>query len=149
TGASDHFLGLRDGARRHGPAPRRLQNGRDGVGHQYRAQGAGPAGGGMFGSRCALFADRHGVGTASAMSALSVQKSSREWQIVKKLLLGRWDPLCIKDASAAQDEYDSYVPSVLRFALEGRTNDLKNYLTKVELEQMDIRGDPKKNEAIA
>ena len=57
AGAADHLVGLRHGARGHGPAPRHLQDGVDGARHQHRAQGAGAAGGRMPRGGCALFAD--------------------------------------------------------------------------------------------
>jgi putative transposase len=54
------------------------------------------------------------------MNALCGRKSSREWRIVKKLLHDHWDPLCIKNDAAAQDEYDAYVPSRRKRALGTR-----------------------------
>ena len=47
AGAADHLVRLRHGPRGHGPAPRRLQDGGDGAGHEHRAQGTGTAGGRM------------------------------------------------------------------------------------------------------
>ena len=47
------------------------------------------------------------------MSGGAERKDRRE-QEIRRVLLREWDPIGVKDVPEAQDEYDSYVPDVLR-----------------------------------
>ena len=68
-GTAGPVVGLRDGPRRHEPAPRVLQDGGAGAGREHGEAGAGPAGDAVPGRRSEVLADSDGVGTTGLDSS--------------------------------------------------------------------------------
>jgi hypothetical protein len=72
-------------------------------------------------------------------------------QEVREVLLDKWDPLCVGDNPNLADEYDAYLPPLVRL-LAGAPVDkasLIDYLTRVERDEMGFPGDPAKLSAEA
>jgi len=50
-----------------------------------------------------------------------------------------WDPIGVAGVAMARDEYDSYVPQVVRLLSEGKSEaDIAKHLSMVEVEQMGL-----------
>lgn len=61
---------------------------------------------------------------------------------VRAVLLHDWDPIGIADEPAAQDEYDSYAPGVVRLLLSGATSaTIADHLIAIERDRMGLPGD--------
>jgi hypothetical protein len=70
--------------------------------------------------------------------------------MVKTVLLWAWDPIGVRGIEEATDEYDSYVPSVLELLERGSADEeVAQYLTSVEREQMQLTPHPSRNENVA
>lgn len=62
---------------------------------------------------------------------------------IRRILLRVWDPICIRDVPAAQDEYDLYVGGVYRMlASRASAEDLAEHLLEIELRQMGLASRP-------
>lgn len=61
---------------------------------------------------------------------------------VREILLFWWDPIGIRDIERAHDEYDSYIPPILRTILDGKgVFELRDQLLAIEVGQMGLKGD--------
>ncbi len=62
-----------------------------------------------------------------------------------------WDPIGVSDLGpAARDEYDSYVPILVKAILTGATqDDIEKILYKIETESMEIRSPAEKRKITA
>jgi len=74
------------------------------------------------------------------MNSMTQNKKERADQIqnsIRKIFLCEWDPIRIKDEPNAQDEYDGYIGGLYRIlANEGTTDEIVDYLYKIETERM-------------
>lgn len=53
-------------------------------------------------------------------------------QAIRGVLLAEWDPIGVRDVATAQDEYDSYLPAILRLLERGASStELAKYLGDV------------------
>jgi hypothetical protein len=58
---------------------------------------------------------------------------------VRHVLLHRWDPICIVDEPAAQDEYDTYAPLLVSMMRAGANADaLPRHLLSIERDRMGL-----------
>jgi hypothetical protein len=71
--------------------------------------------------------------------------ASREMQAkviqeaIRGVLLRDWDPIGVRDAPEAQDEYDGYVGTVYQYLARGASlNEIAGYLAAVERDAMRI-----------
>jgi hypothetical protein len=63
-------------------------------------------------------------------------------EAVKVALLKEWDPIGIKDFVEAEDEYDAYVPDLVRLLMARKSaSDIFAYLWQLETEHMGLDGD--------
>ena len=69
---------------------------------------------------------------------------------IKKILMDEWDPIGVQNIIEAQDEYDSYLPSIHRMlVLRKSVHEMFEYLWWVETEHMGLMGDRQRTESIA
>ena len=69
---------------------------------------------------------------------------------IREILLKEWDPIGVQDIPEAQDEYDSYVPSVYKMIISRKPiHEIFDYLWWVETEHMGLTGDRQNTEYIA
>jgi hypothetical protein len=60
-------------------------------------------------------------------------------QRIDEVLHYIWDPLGVKNVPEARDEYSSYVGTVVRMVVDGRSvQDIADYLISVEIEAMGL-----------
>jgi len=60
-------------------------------------------------------------------------------ELVRRVLIDYWDPIGVKDVPQAQDEYDTYVPGVLRLLQQGASADeLAQYLSDIASIEMGL-----------
>jgi len=45
------------------------------------------------------------------------------YQLVRELLWREWDPIGVNELSSADDEYDAYVPPLVRMLLDGASDE--------------------------
>lgn len=68
------------------------------------------------------------------------QKEKSLYKEIARILWKEWDPICVYDENGDwNDEYDSYVPSILHLALEN--NDvykISSHLTKLQSDNMGL-----------
>ncbi len=58
---------------------------------------------------------------------------------VHEVFIRDWDPIGVGDCPEAQDEYDSYIPVVVRMLLEGADGAvIANHLTKLQTIEMGL-----------
>jgi hypothetical protein len=66
----------------------------------------------------------------------------RVYDAVRLALLNEWDPIGIKEFFKAADEYDAYVPDVVRLLMAHKSEkEIFNYLWQLETEHMGLEGD--------
>jgi hypothetical protein len=64
-------------------------------------------------------------------------------QELRRLLMEQWDPIGVKDAPEAADEYDGYRGAVVRLLREGApAQRVAEYLAQVEQTRMDFKTTP-------
>ncbi|MCA0316763.1 MAG: hypothetical protein LCH88_01720 [Proteobacteria bacterium] len=69
---------------------------------------------------------------------------------VRAILPAAWDPIGIRDEPKAQDEYDDYVPGIVRLLCEGAGVDaLAEYLLRIETGQMCLPPDQERARRVA
>ena len=69
---------------------------------------------------------------------------------IQKILLKEWDPIGIQDIPEAQDEYDSYIPSIYQIIQSKKTErELFDYLWWIETEHMGLSGNRRYTQTIA
>ena len=62
---------------------------------------------------------------------------------IRRVLLQVWDPIGVKNAPDAQDEYDSYVGNLYEFLVEGSSDsEIAKYLDSVAVEGMGFSTSP-------
>ena len=60
---------------------------------------------------------------------------------VRETLLAHWDPLKVRSTPAAQDEYDSYIPRIVKMLLDGADcAALSRRLVTLERDSMGLGG---------
>ena len=60
---------------------------------------------------------------------------------IRRVLLRDWDPIGVRDAPEAQDEYDGYVGGVYRLLAAGAAeSDLAEHLTRIEHDAIGFSG---------
>jgi hypothetical protein len=58
---------------------------------------------------------------------------------IHAVLIKEWDPIGVADEPMAQDEYDSYIPVVLRLLREGADDaEIAAHLAKIETQEMGL-----------
>lgn len=57
---------------------------------------------------------------------------------VDEILLHEWDPIGVCDYPEAWDEYSSYAPGLLRFAMRGNIDVVADQLYKIKHEHMGL-----------
>jgi hypothetical protein len=66
---------------------------------------------------------------------------------IRDVLLRDWDPI---GCGVPEDEYDSYIPSILNLLLQGAdAQQISDYLHTLETVNMCLRGDRKRNMRVA
>lgn len=61
---------------------------------------------------------------------------------IRKILLHDWDPIGVQDIIEAQDEYDSYVPTIYGMLIHRKpVNEVADYLYWLESEHMGLLSD--------
>lgn len=94
------------------------------------------------------------------LEALSINRISRlddmETKLVglskaiSQILWEDWDPMGMKDNEEARDEYDSYVPELVRLKKHGADKSaIISYLREIEYNSMDLVGDDNKRSSVA
>ncbi len=72
------------------------------------------------------------------------------WLAVRDALLNRWDPIGVRDAPQARDEYDSYVSPIFCMLIEEPSAEkIFNYLWYVQTELMGLSEDRAHSEAVS
>jgi hypothetical protein len=70
--------------------------------------------------------------------------------LVRKVLLNNWDPIGVKDERSAQDEYDAYLPGILRLVDERvPVDDLAKHLTDITTLKMGLVEVEERDRAVA
>jgi hypothetical protein len=69
---------------------------------------------------------------------------------IRSLLLQEWDPIGVRGVPAASDEYDSYVPPLVKMVMSKKSlGELAEYLLKVEKTEMGLHGDNNRARSVA
>jgi len=75
---------------------------------------------------------------------------AEKFKAVRGILIDHWDPIGVKDVQQAQDEYDSYVPGILRLLEQGASVDvLTEHLSDIVSLQMGLTPVESKNKMAA
>lgn len=76
------------------------------------------------------------------MSNRSKEKQMRDFiSRVDEILLHEWDPIGVCDIPEACDEYSSYAPGLLGFAMRGNVDVVANQLHRIANEHMGLSRD--------
>lgn len=59
---------------------------------------------------------------------------------VDEILLHEWDPIGVKDTPDAWDEYSSYAPGLLRYAMGGNAEEVADQLHRITHKTMGLCG---------
>jgi hypothetical protein len=71
-------------------------------------------------------------------------------QQIKDVLLREWDPIGVQAIPEAQDEYDSYVPTIHSMLISRKpTHEVFEYLMWLETEHMGLTADRQRTQSIA
>lgn len=71
-------------------------------------------------------------------------------QAIHKALIEEWDPIGVGDVPEAQDEYDSYIPTIYKMLISRQSkHEVFEYLWWLEVEHMGLNGDRQRTEAFA
>jgi len=71
-------------------------------------------------------------------------------EAIRRALLQEWDPIGIGAIAEAQDEYDSYVPSIYKMLISQKPrHEIFDYLWWLETEHMGLTGDRQATEKFA
>ena len=77
------------------------------------------------------------------------EKARKIHQEIHKVLLGEWDPIGVRDIPEANDEYDSYIPTIYKMLISDKTkNEIFDYLWWIETEHIGVSGDRQRTEQI-
>ena len=71
-------------------------------------------------------------------------------QKIHDLLINEWDPIGVGDEPEAQDEYDCYIPGIIK-KLQSSADSFKltEYLQNIETVNMGLAPTPKRNKSVA
>jgi len=76
-------------------------------------------------------------------------RARRYHQAIRMVLLKEWDPIGVADVAAAQDEYDSYIPTVYKLLIrKSPRHAIIDYLWSVETEHMGLAGSRQTTERV-
>jgi len=68
-------------------------------------------------------------------------------EAIRRALLTEWDPIGVNGVAEAQDEYDSYVPTIYKMLISRKPrHELFDYLWWLETEHMALAGDRRATE---
>lgn len=71
-------------------------------------------------------------------------------EAIKRALLKEWDPIGVSEIAEAQDEYDSYVPTIYKMLISQKPrHEIFDYLWWLETEHMGLTGDRQATEKFA
>ncbi len=71
-------------------------------------------------------------------------------QQIKDVLLTEWDPVGVQAIPEAQDEYDSYIPTIHSMLISRKpTYEVFEYLMWLETEHMGLTADRQRTQSIA
>ena len=60
---------------------------------------------------------------------------------IRAILINDWDPIGVSDVDQAQDEYDSYIPGILKIISSGGgVSELSAHLLAIERNEMGLPG---------
>ena len=77
-------------------------------------------------------------------------RARRYHQAIREILLRDWDPIEVGDVAEAQDEYDSYIPSIYgRLIHRISEQELFDHLWQIETEHMCLFGNRGKTQQVA
>jgi hypothetical protein len=80
----------------------------------------------------------------------AVDRARTLHQGIKDVLLKDWDPIGVQDIPEAQDEYDSYVPTIYSMLITRKPiNEVFEYLVWLETEHMGLTSDRQQTRSIA
>jgi acetyl-CoA carboxylase alpha subunit len=76
------------------------------------------------------------------MTADSRQRARVFREAIRRALLNEWDPVGVNEIAEAQDEYDSYVPTIYKMLISRKPRHyVFDYLWQLETEHMGLTGD--------
>jgi IS30 family transposase len=79
-----------------------------------------------------------------------LEKTRKLHQKIHKALMNDWDPIGVYGIPEAQDEYDSYIPTIYKFLFSRKpAHELFDYLWWLETEHMGLTGDYQKTKDFA
>jgi hypothetical protein len=78
------------------------------------------------------------------------KRAERYRDAVREILLGEWDPIGVRDAPGAQNEYDSYVDRLCVMIADGEPGlRIADRLWRIETSGMGLSGDRTRAERVA
>lgn len=78
------------------------------------------------------------------------RKYRESFQAIHDVLIREWDPIGVSDEPMAQDEYDSYIPVILRLLSEGADEiKIAHHLEQIETVSMGLSSGGEHNRIIA
>jgi hypothetical protein len=77
-------------------------------------------------------------------------KYRKAFQAIHHVLIYEWDPIGVSDEPMAQDEYDSYIPTIFRLLTEGADDyKMAQHLEQIETVSMGLSSGGEHNRTIA
>jgi hypothetical protein len=74
--------------------------------------------------------------------SLRLNRAQAYHDAIRKAFLTEWDPIGVRDAEEAQDEYDSYVSTIYKYLITRKTiGEIFDYLWWLETQHMGLVGD--------
>lgn len=71
-----------------------------------------------------------------------LKRAQQLHQDIHQALITDWDPIGVADIPEAQDEYDSYIPTIYKLLItRAPKHEIFDYLWWLETEHMGLRGD--------
>ena len=85
------------------------------------------------------------MGYFQLIRMLCIQKMNKEiWNKIDEILWIYWDPIGVNDDFNARSEYQSYIGGLYKLILTNvNAEELKNYLRKIEKEEIRIKSSDK------
>lgn len=84
------------------------------------------------------------------MSSRNLDRAKLFHDSIKAALISEWDPIGVGQFPEAQDEYDSYVPTIYKLLITRSTkHEIFNYLWWLETEYMGLCGNRQATETFA
>lgn len=79
-----------------------------------------------------------------------MKKIEHVHKLVREILLTKWDPIGVRKIPQAQDEYDMYIPEIVKMLRTDISQaDLIRALLKIETQSMGLQGDVSRAEAVS